>query len=187
MSVENQEKELFNYLESTMDEVDLPKLPDEQLEYLVESAIDPIVGAKIIQLFAESQSPEAHDYIIRKYNNLLNFTFMPEYINSPVFVRIEDTYEAYDDARQQDMAWAMMELEDKGEVRIGGRLGYFEHHYYTDPQTNITRPILSLRLHGSAFAHEDGNGGKPVGIPNWATIPVTAISDYTIHSRNYEQ
>jgi hypothetical protein len=82
------EKDIFDYLESTMQDVDLPTLPDDELECHVVHAIDPILGAKAIQRYAESQSPEAQDHIIRKYNDLLSYTFTAEYINRPVRVMI---------------------------------------------------------------------------------------------------
>ena len=108
---------------------------------------------------------------------------MAEYLNSPVTVRVEDEFGMPDAIRFADMGGLLFELGEKGEVRAGGKMGYFEDHYYTDQETNITRPILSLRLHSSSYVNMNNDGGKVIGIPNYTTIPVTAITDYTIKSK----
>ncbi len=177
------EKDIFEYLESTMQDVELPTLPDDELEYHVVHAIDPIIGAKTIQLYAESQSPDAQDHIINKYNDLLSYTFTAEYINRPVNVMINQPYGTPDLNRLADMYEVINEYNRVGEVMVGGKMSFFERHVYTDPETNITRPILSLRLHSGAFKRQDNEDGTIVPIRNYVTIPVTAFNDYRIQDR----
>lgn len=177
------EKDIFEYLESTMQDVDLPTLPTEDLEQHIVNAVDPIIGAKAIQLYAESQSPDAQDKIIRQYNEILNYTFMADYMNRKVNVLVNQEFEEPDTNRLADMFEFIAELRRVGEVQAGGKMSFFERHVYTDPVTNIARPILSLRLHSAAYKIEDGDGGRINGIGNYATIPVTYISDYRIQER----
>lgn len=177
------EKDLFSYLESTMKDVAVPKLPSEQLEYVIETAMDPIIGGKMIQYYAESQSPDAHEQIIRKYNDKLNYHFMAAYYNSYVNVEVEGAYGSYDEARHTDMAHFLVELQSQGRAHASGKMDYFEHHWYTDETTGIRRPILSLRLAGGSFVRENDKGGQLVGIPNYTTIPITSVAKHEIEYR----
>lgn len=177
------EKDIFEFLESTMQDVELPTLPDENLEYHIVHAIDPIIGAKAIQLYAETQSPEAQEHIIRKYNDLLSFTFTAEYINRPVKVMINQPFGMPDLDRLADMYEVINEFNRVGEVMVGGKMSFFERHIYTDLETNITRPVLSLRLHSGAFKRQDNDDGTIVPIRNYVTIPITAFEDYRIQDR----
>lgn len=177
------EKNLFEYLESSMSDIELPEMPYENMDYIVEKSIDPIVGAKTIQLYAETQSPEAQDHLIRKFGSYLNYLFMAEYMNSPTRITVTENYTAADTVHAKDLKGFHDELADKNEVKAGGKMGWFENHYYTDPATSITRPIFSLRLHSAAYICDNGDGGTLVGIPNYLTVPVTSIDEYIIEDR----
>lgn len=174
----------FKLWEDDMHGVATTELPEDNLEQYLTKAIDPLIGAQMIQQYVETQSPDAQEELIRKYLDILNFHFMGTYINCPTQVTVEGLFDMPDLNQATDMADVLIELEDKGSARVGGKMAYFEKHYYTNSETNVRRPVVSLRMHSGAFRREDGDSGQIVGISNYVTIPVTAISDYSIKERN---
>ncbi len=174
----------FEFWENDMDDIKMPVQFNELMEHHITDAIDPIIGAKTIQAYVESQSPDAQEFLLRKYIDLLNYHFMAQYMNRLTQVTIEGDYGTPDPNQAEDMANVLIELEDKGDVRVGGKMYFFEKHFYTDKESGIRRPIISLRMHSGAFKRENGDGGQIVGIENYVTIPITSIVDYRIDDRH---
>ena len=170
----------FTLWEDDMNDVEVPQFPDDHMERYITQAIDPVVGAQMIQLYVESQSPDAHEHLLQKYIDQLNFHFMAKYMNRQINLSITDDFDVPNISQIMDMAGLLCEIEDQGSARAEGKLAYFEKHYFTSAETGITRPILALRMHSGSFRRENHGEVEAISIPNYATIPVTAVSDYTI-------
>lgn len=173
----------FEQLEKEVADIKMPEFPDTNMETYITNAIDPIVGAQLIQQYIETQSPEAQEQLIRKYLDILNFHFMSSHLNCQTDILVEDTQETPCGYAAYDMHDVLIELSKNSELRMGGKMNYFEKHFYTNEQTGITRPIVSLRLHSGAFQCPDEDG-RVIGIENYATVPITAIIDYRIQERD---
>lgn len=173
----------FQFWENDIADSSMPELPPEEIELIVEMSNDPIDGAKALQAYADSQSPEARKHILQKGVDHLNYVYTAQFLNSLTQINVEDEFDAQDPNQIGDMMELLLELRGKGDARVGGKLGFFEKHDYRDTKTGVIRPAIALRMHSGAFFKHTEGGGEVVGIPNYITIPVTAVSSYQIEGR----
>lgn len=173
----------FRFWEDDIADTTMPELPPEEIEYIVDIANDPIDGAKALQAYADGQSPEMAAHILRKAADRLNYIHMAQFLNRITQVSVENEFDTQNPAQLEDMLELLIELRNKGNARVGGKMGFFEKHDFID-KTGATRPTLALRMHSGAFFGHSEEGGKVVEIPNFVTIPITAITDYQIAERD---
>lgn len=171
-------------LDESLSDIDMSRLPEDNLEQIVEEAADPILCARALQKYVEGKSPEAQESFLRRGINQMSLRFAYDYMNRPVQISIEDHFDIAGSNEAADFMEILAILQSGRSVRAGGKMSPFENHYYIDPTTREKRQILSLRLHSPAFIDpERKDEGKVVPLENYITIPVTAISDYAIGER----
>ncbi len=168
----------FEKWEASFEPDSLPELPPNLFEKIVENSSDPIVCARAMQHFIKDASPEVQEMYVREGVDLIGLRYNYDFINTLVDVRLEGRVDTpHLPYVASEMQSAIQTLETQGYLRAGGQMSYMEKHFYTDPSTDITRPILSLRLFNSAYLNQDN---EKVGVPGFMTIPVTAITGYRI-------
>ena len=175
----------FNSLEAEFTDRNLPELPPDNLEEYIGDAIDPILCAKALQKYVEGKSPEAQNSFIRRGIDYISLRFTHEYIDRLVKLTIEDYFDITGRYEAADMRGILNILKTGNSVRAGGRMAFFEKHYYNLP-IGKKSPVASLRLHSPGYLDHTINtdeGGQIISMPNFLTVPVTAINDYEILER----
>ncbi|HUO61960.1 MAG TPA: hypothetical protein VMT96_00725 [Candidatus Bathyarchaeia archaeon] len=177
------EHDVFKFWEHDMRDQELPELPVDRTEEIIEANIsDPIFCAKALQQYIQSTYPsqEAQESTTRKAVGELNYRFFG--LNAGNFVRlsIDTPFDIAGTNEAADMIELTNSLRANGEVDAAGRFAPFERHYYLDPKSGVKRPIISIRLDTPRFIDGPSGNGQLVSIPNFLTVPVTAINDHKI-------
>lgn len=168
----------FEKWEASFEQDNLPELPPNLFEKIVEKSSDPIVCARAMQHFIKDMSPEVQEMYVREGVDLIGLHYNYNFINTLVDVRLEGQIGV---PRLQyvasEMQGALRALDIQGHLRAGGQMSYIEKHFYTDPETDITGPILSLRLFNAAYLNEEN---EKIAMNGFMTVPITAVSSYRI-------
>ena len=171
---ESWEKSLGNIPETSL-------LPSSQIETIVENSTDPIQCAMDVNNHIQNMTPEAQDSFIRLANSEINYRYTHDHLNRPVHVRISEMFDISGANETSDMMEMLIILKRDTEVMAGGRMSFFERHYFIDPTTGEKLPRISLRLHSPGFLDpEKKSNDGVVQLPNYLTVPVSAISQYEI-------
>lgn len=168
----------FVQWETDFKHVEMPAFDsaEKDLELYINQSVDPILSAKAIQQYVDSQPFDAHEKILIKFIDLLNIKFMSSHMGGHTSVTLSGQFGYPSLSAWQDMSDVMIELEEQGEVKVGGFMNYFIKDKYAQQSSGDVRPILSLRLDNSAYVKKSDDGeDQIIGIHNSATIPVHII------------
>lgn len=164
---------------------EMSNLPTNQIENMVKNSSDPIRCAMDIHDYIQNASPEAQESFIREANDGINYRFTYMYLNRPVYIRVDEAFDISGHSETSDMMEMLIVLKRDGEVLAGGKMAFFEKHYYLDAETGEKLPRISLRLHSPAFLDpEKDTENQSVSMPNYLTVPISAISYYEIRDRD---
>ncbi len=177
----------FQHWEDQFKDVQKLDVTDSDMEQIFAQKLDPIACAIALQNAILEKHPGSREAQVANAQiavNELSYHYTATSLNNPAQIDIDQWFTPIDQAVSHDMQGVINVIKKHDHVRVGGKLGFFEKHYFEDLTSPIGhRALISVRLHSAAYRDPSlGEENSLVRHDNYLTIPVTAIGDYYMPS-----
>lgn len=176
MSIENSSP--FDFWESELSDLDLPEIPKDPLDDIVERSMNPIDCAIGIHNYASVSSEEAQSLLIRRGISKLSYRYYGPYLGKKTYIATDGAFgipETNQLLRKREITRASQYV---GEVLAMGKLATFLTAQYKNETTGESRTCISLRLLEPYLLNNDGNVNTERELPDYLMVPIADLLDY---------
>lgn len=160
---------------------------ESNIEKILFGSNNPIEAAIQLADYTNRYLPDSHESVIKECIEKLNYHYMGRYITEITVVTVNGRFGHPGVNESDDMADLLIELKHSEITQVGGRLGFFEKHYFEDQATGNKYPAICLRMYDAVYikkpyqSSDYNSESYTVPIQNYVTLPVQNIEDYRIH------
>ena len=176
MSTENIDH--FKKWESDLADIDMPEMPKDPIDEIVEMSVDPIQCAININSLIDKNSEEARSLLVRRGISKIGYKHYGAFLNSQVAVMASNAFglpETDDRLRKRDVHEAS---QYEGHIFAMGRLATFLAIRYTNVEAGVDQTALSLRITEPYLLSDDGEVNETIALPDYLVFPVSSVLKY---------
>ncbi|MCA9334937.1 hypothetical protein KC953_02225 [Candidatus Saccharibacteria bacterium] len=168
----------FKKWELDMKDVQLPELPKDPLDTIVENSTDPIDCAGAINKYLLTNSDEAQSVLIRRGLTKLSYKHYGEYLSKNIAVLADTAFgipEPDEKLRKRNILEAS---HFHGSIFAMGKLATFLGIQLINNDTGDRQTLLSLRISEPHILSDDGDIKKDIELPDYLVFPLSSVQTY---------
>ncbi|USN96079.1 MAG: hypothetical protein H6797_03300 [Candidatus Nomurabacteria bacterium] len=176
MSIENNDH--FKLWESSFDALELPEMPKDPLDAIVDYTADPVECAKEIHKYLYKNPEDAHSSLMRRGLAKLAYKYYGQYHGKQLAVVADEAFAVPETDKTHRKREILQTSQYSGTIFARGNMATFRTIDFRDGETGVESTLITLCLSEPYLINANGDINTDHELPDYLLLPIQKVQEY---------